>query len=58
MRIQGGQTLIGGQLVDADIVIDDRDGAIAAVGANGGNGRAFDARGLYVLPGIVDIHAD
>ncbi len=58
MRLQGGQALIDGAFVEADIVIDDKDGAIAAVGANGGNGRAYDARGLYVLPGIVDIHAD
>jgi alpha-D-ribose 1-methylphosphonate 5-triphosphate diphosphatase len=58
MRIQGGQLLAGGQFVEADIRIDDKDGAIASVGAAGGNGRAYDARGLYVLPGIVDIHAD
>lgn len=58
MRLQGGQALINGAFVEADIVVDDRNGAIAAVGANGGNGRAYDARGLYVLPGIVDIHAD
>jgi alpha-D-ribose 1-methylphosphonate 5-triphosphate diphosphatase len=58
MRLQGGQALVGGQFAEADITIDDKDGAIASVGANGGNGRAFDARGLYVLPGIVDIHGD
>ncbi|MBS0534780.1 MAG: alpha-D-ribose 1-methylphosphonate 5-triphosphate diphosphatase [Proteobacteria bacterium] len=58
MRIQGGQALINGTFVETDVVVDDKDGAIAAVGANGGNGRAYDARGLYVLPGIVDIHAD
>src|SRR5512139_2972582 len=58
MRLQGGQALIDGAFVEADIVIDDRDGVIASIGADGGNGRAYDARGLYVLPGIVDIHAD
>jgi alpha-D-ribose 1-methylphosphonate 5-triphosphate diphosphatase len=57
MRIQGGQALIGGELVTADIAIDEADGMIAGVGSEG-NGRAFDARGYYVLPGIVDIHAD
>ena len=31
---------------------------IGSIGSDGGNGRCFDARGLYVLPGIVDIHAD
>lgn len=56
MRIQGGRVLAEGQIVEADVVLDD--GTIAAVGANGGNGLAIDARGLYVLPGIVDIHAD
>ena len=58
MRIQGGQTLVGGQFAEADVTIDETSGTISAVGADGGNGRAFDARGLYVLPGIVDIHAD
>lgn len=58
MRIQGGQVLVGGQWVETDVRIDDKDGAIASVGAAGGNGRSFDARGLYVLPGIVDIHGD
>lgn len=58
MRIQGGQTLIDGQLVEADVRIDEAVGVIDTVGADGGNGRAFDARGLYVLPGIVDIHGD
>lgn len=56
MRIQDGQALIGGELVAADIDIDGD--VIAAVGSECGNGRCFDARGLYVLPGIVDIHAD
>ena len=58
MRIQGGQALVGGKFAEADITIDDQDGVIASVGANGNNGRALDARGLYVLPGIVDIHGD
>ena len=58
MRIQGGQVLVDGQLVEADVRIDDAAGVIDAIGADGGNGRAFDARGLYVLPGIVDIHGD
>lgn len=56
MRIQGGQVLIGGGFAETDVQTDD--GAIASIGAEGGNGRSFDARGLYVLPGIVDIHGD
>ncbi|MCK9916567.1 alpha-D-ribose 1-methylphosphonate 5-triphosphate diphosphatase [Microbacteriaceae bacterium K1510] len=58
MRIQGGQTLVDGKLVEADISLDEGDGVITAVGQASGNGRAFDARGLHVLPGIVDIHGD
>jgi alpha-D-ribose 1-methylphosphonate 5-triphosphate diphosphatase len=58
MRIQGGKTLIGSQLIEADITIDEAGGSIMAVGRDGGNGRCLDARGLYVLPGIVDIHGD
>jgi alpha-D-ribose 1-methylphosphonate 5-triphosphate diphosphatase len=56
MRIQGGQALVDGQLSVADIALDG--GHIAAVGGGSGNGKSFDARGLYVLPGIVDIHGD
>lgn len=58
MRIQGGKTLIDGEFVEADVRIDAAAGVIEAIGTDGGNGRAFDARGLYVLPGIVDIHGD
>lgn len=58
MRIQGGQTLIGEGLQEADVTIDEASGRIESVGSAHGNGRCFDARGLYVLPGIVDIHAD
>jgi len=58
MRIQGGQALVGGQFVAADVAFEEADGKISAVGAEGGNGRSFDAHGLYVLPGIVDIHGD
>ena len=58
MRIQGGQTLVDGQFVEADVRIDEAVGVIDTVGADGGKDRVFDARGLYVLPGIVDIHGD
>ena len=56
MRIQGGHVLIGDELGAADIAIDGD--TISTIGSDGGNGRCFDARGLMVLPGIVDIHAD
>jgi alpha-D-ribose 1-methylphosphonate 5-triphosphate diphosphatase len=58
MRIQGGQALVDGHLVESDIVIDEAAGLITGVGSEAGNGRCFDARGLTVLPGIVDIHGD
>lgn len=58
MRIQGGQALVGGEWIDADIDIDEDAGLIGGIGTDAANGRCFDARGLYVLPGIVDIHAD
>jgi alpha-D-ribose 1-methylphosphonate 5-triphosphate diphosphatase len=58
MRIQGGQALIDGQLVETDVRIDGSSGLIETIGAEGGNGRVLDARGLHVLPGIVDIHGD
>ena len=56
MRIQGGAVLVDGAFVDTDV--DLADGAIAAIGREAGNGRALDARGLAVLPGIIDIHGD
>ncbi len=54
IRIAGGQALVDGALHDTDITL--ADGRIVALG--GGAGRAFDARGLLVLPGIIDIHGD
>jgi alpha-D-ribose 1-methylphosphonate 5-triphosphate diphosphatase len=54
MRILGGRAIISGNLVEAEVGIDDDSGLIAA----GANGRALDARDLHVLPGIVDIHGD
>lgn len=56
LRIHGGEVLCGGAIVDAAIDIDG--GIIAAVGMETGPGRCLDARGLCVLPGIVDIHGD
>jgi alpha-D-ribose 1-methylphosphonate 5-triphosphate diphosphatase len=56
LRITGGRVLLrsdGEQTVDVTL----EDGRIAALGRAGG-GAAFDARGLLVLPGIVDIHGD
>jgi alpha-D-ribose 1-methylphosphonate 5-triphosphate diphosphatase len=56
LRITGGRALLrsdGEQ--DIDVSLDD--GVIAGIGRNG-SGKEIDARGLLVLPGIVDIHGD
>ena len=54
LRVTGGRVLVDGALREGDVLLED--GAIAALGS--GAGRVFDARGLLVLPGIVDIHGD
>jgi alpha-D-ribose 1-methylphosphonate 5-triphosphate diphosphatase len=54
MQITGGTVLLGSDgLRRADLVL--RDGLIAF---GGGSGPRFDASGLLVLPGIVDLHGD
>ena len=56
LRITGGQVLLGSdgeQTVDLTL----EDGRIAGIGRDG-SGAELDARGLLVLPGIVDIHGD
>ena len=55
--IDGGRALLGQEILEASLGI--ADGKISAVGA--GQGRAslgIEARGLLVLPGIVDLHGD
>ena len=51
MRIEGGQVLRDGRLEPGDLCID---GTIVETGA----GPLVDARGLLVLPGIIDLHGD
>jgi alpha-D-ribose 1-methylphosphonate 5-triphosphate diphosphatase len=56
LRITGGRVLLrsdGEQAVDLTL----EDGKITAIGRDG-IGPELDARGLLVLPGIVDIHGD
>ena len=56
MKIVGGRVLVAGGLVETGLMLE---GAwIAAVGGAAGGGRRVDARGLLVLPGIVDLHGD
>jgi alpha-D-ribose 1-methylphosphonate 5-triphosphate diphosphatase len=54
LRITGGQVLVDGALVEGDITL--RDGRVDAGAPD--DARIIDARGLLVLPGIVDIHGD
>jgi alpha-D-ribose 1-methylphosphonate 5-triphosphate diphosphatase len=56
IRITGAKVLAGGALEDAAVHVDD--GVIAAIGADRGASCSIDARGLIVLPGIVDMHGD
>jgi alpha-D-ribose 1-methylphosphonate 5-triphosphate diphosphatase len=55
-RILGGEVLTPQGFAGADIAL--ADGFIAGVGSASPGGRDVDARGLLVLPGIVDIHGD
>lgn len=57
-RISGGDVFSGGELAPADILVDE--GRIVALLAPGEVGEAentIDARGMAVLPGIIDTHA-
>ena len=57
LRIAGGTVLLDRDgLVKADLGV--RDGLIAAGTSRPGTGLLFDATGLLVLPGIVDLHGD
>ena len=57
IHITGGQVLTATEGFAATDVVA-RDGLIAPIGEAAGPGPAFDATGLLVLPGIVDIHGD
>ena len=56
MRITGGRVLLPEGEQTTDLLL--ADGRIAAIGGEARGGPTFDARGLLVLPGIVDIHGD
>ncbi|WP_158932882.1 alpha-D-ribose 1-methylphosphonate 5-triphosphate diphosphatase [Acidisphaera sp. S103] len=56
MRVTGGTVLLASDgLVRTDLTL--ADGGIDRIGGSGG-GLSFDATGLLVLPGIVDLHGD
>ena len=54
MRITGGEVLLPDGLVAAPMTLAD-----GVIGVGGAAGLAeFDARGLWVLPGVIDLHGD
>ena len=56
MRVLGGKVLIGHDLVQTDTLLEDTE--IAEIGTIRHSAVYLDARGLLVLPGIIDIHGD
>lgn len=57
VHIEGGRALIDGAFADAGVTV--ADGAVATLGgARPAGALTLDARGLLVLPGIVDVHGD
>jgi alpha-D-ribose 1-methylphosphonate 5-triphosphate diphosphatase len=55
--IEGGRTLLAAEILETSLEI--AGGDIGAVGSDHGRGSfGIDARGLLVLPGIVDLHGD
>jgi alpha-D-ribose 1-methylphosphonate 5-triphosphate diphosphatase len=55
--IEGGRALLGGEICEASLQVAGRE--IRAAGVERGHGvLTVDARGLLVLPGIVDLHGD
>jgi alpha-D-ribose 1-methylphosphonate 5-triphosphate diphosphatase len=58
LGIEGGTALVDGSFVDTTVHVSAKEGTIADLGTESGARRRIDARGLLVLPGIVDIHGD
>lgn len=55
--ITGGHTLLASGIED-DVVITVEDGVITDIGSQTHGLAELDARGLWVLPGIIDLHGD
>jgi alpha-D-ribose 1-methylphosphonate 5-triphosphate diphosphatase len=58
LRIVGAQVLLDRGLVSTPVRVSADDGVISDVGTDRNSARVVDARGLLLLPGIVDIHGD
>ena len=58
LRIVGAQVLLDRGLVGTSVRVSAAEGVISEIGTDRNSARIVDARGLYLLPGIVDIHGD
>jgi alpha-D-ribose 1-methylphosphonate 5-triphosphate diphosphatase len=58
LRIVGAEVLLDRGLVGTPVRVSGADGVISDVGTDRNSARVIDARGLLLLPGIVDIHGD
>lgn len=58
IRITGAQALLADGLEVAPVHVSPADGVISGMGSDRTAGRTIDADGLYLLPGIVDMHGD
>lgn len=58
LRIVGAQVLLDRGLAGTPVRVSGADGVISDIGADRNSARTIDARGLMLLPGIVDIHGD
>jgi alpha-D-ribose 1-methylphosphonate 5-triphosphate diphosphatase len=58
IRIEGGSALIEGRFETIAVAVDSANGRISEVDRAGPRPHRLDAKGLLVLPGIVDIHGD
>jgi alpha-D-ribose 1-methylphosphonate 5-triphosphate diphosphatase len=58
LRIVGAKALLDRGLTGTPVRVSAADGVISDVGSDRNSARVFDARGLLLLPGIVDIHGD
>ena len=58
LRIVGAKALLDRGLVSTSVRVSGEDGVISDVGSDRNSARTIDARGLLLLPGIVDIHGD
>lgn len=58
VRLEGGRVLIDGRLAQASVQISSDNGMIEAIDGSPNRSARLDAQGLFVLPGVVDIHGD